>query len=410
VASGCGCGMAKGSEMIPRTWPPCWPMPVAMPGSGRICSMVGPGVVAQSFNAITVDGDHQHQRLLPGLCSRPAPEPSSIPLSLEARLNGPVSQHLAKAVARDGEGATCLIEVFRWGASSDATPAPSPERSCGLLPCGKTAVHGASNLGPDRGRRPAALGWRSADAVALWLESTSLDGRPVSPLGPSIAPRVTYLKERAAGAYLTADPRNATPYDPPGRGRWPGPRASAWGLRPSPRPVTSHPNADYPPDHLTTSRTGSGLKDGGNRAASLHVPGPATGGRPGATGQRRLRPPTAASIALADGPAGRPLLRPGIRQSPGRSACAGWRRRQPLGQPFEVKPRRERAWRACGCASAIRTARSVRFSKAEQAEERKRGRPRGSKEVKETPKPKRSGIPPAARGAGRYRRCNGSPR
>jgi len=101
VASGCRIGgMAKGSGMITRTWPPCWPIAVrcGVPApSGRPWG----GRSARSFN-----GDHggrrhpSNQRLLLAFCSRPPLNPEALS-RLEAGLRR-LSQHLARPSPRDG--------------------------------------------------------------------------------------------------------------------------------------------------------------------------------------------------------------------------------------------------------------------------------------------------------------------
>lgn len=77
----------------------------------------------KSFNQITVDGDTSTNDCLLALANgesrTPAiTEPGAEADKLEAMLTA-VCVHLAKAIARDGEGATCLIEVKVTGAMSD---------------------------------------------------------------------------------------------------------------------------------------------------------------------------------------------------------------------------------------------------------------------------------------------------
>ncbi len=74
----------------------------------------------KSFNAITVDGDTSTNDSLIALANGQSRTPAITEMSaeaekLEAMLTA-VCQHLAKAIARDGEGATCLIEVQVSGA------------------------------------------------------------------------------------------------------------------------------------------------------------------------------------------------------------------------------------------------------------------------------------------------------
>lgn len=77
----------------------------------------------KSFNQITVDGDTSTNDCLLALANgesrTPAiTEPGPEADALEAMLTA-VCVHLAKAIARDGEGATCLLEVSVTGAMSD---------------------------------------------------------------------------------------------------------------------------------------------------------------------------------------------------------------------------------------------------------------------------------------------------
>ncbi|NJL62738.1 MAG: bifunctional ornithine acetyltransferase/N-acetylglutamate synthase [Methylacidiphilales bacterium] len=74
----------------------------------------------RSFNSITVDGDTSTNDSLIALANGESRTPAITEMGaeaekLEAMLTA-VCQHLAKAIARDGEGATCLIEVQATGA------------------------------------------------------------------------------------------------------------------------------------------------------------------------------------------------------------------------------------------------------------------------------------------------------
>lgn len=78
----------------------------------------------RSFNAITVDGDTSTNDSLIALANGESRTPAITEMGaeaekLEAMLTA-VCQHLAKCIARDGEGATCLIEVQVVGAPDDA--------------------------------------------------------------------------------------------------------------------------------------------------------------------------------------------------------------------------------------------------------------------------------------------------
>ncbi|MFM7435154.1 MAG: bifunctional glutamate N-acetyltransferase/amino-acid acetyltransferase ArgJ, partial [Vulcanococcus sp.] len=80
-------------------------------------AMVG-RAVERSFNAITVDGDTSTNDTFLAFAAGSPLGPEHFE-ALEAGLTA-VSQHLAKAIARDGEGATCLIEVQVEGAATEA--------------------------------------------------------------------------------------------------------------------------------------------------------------------------------------------------------------------------------------------------------------------------------------------------
>jgi glutamate N-acetyltransferase/amino-acid N-acetyltransferase len=115
-----------------------------------------------------------------------------------------VSQHLAKAIARDGEGATCLIEVLVEGAANDAGARAIARTICGssLVKC---AVHGRD---PNWGRIVAAAGRADVpfdpDAVALWLGDHQLMAAG-QPLAFDRLAASAYMRDRAAGAYLSDD-------------------------------------------------------------------------------------------------------------------------------------------------------------------------------------------------------------
>ena len=80
-----------------------------------------------------------------------------------------MAQHLARAIARDGEGATCLIEVQVQGAACEQDAVRMARTVCGSSLV-KTAVHGRD---PNWGRIVAAAGRSGVsfdpDAVALWI-------------------------------------------------------------------------------------------------------------------------------------------------------------------------------------------------------------------------------------------------
>ena len=112
----------------------------------------------RSFNQITVDGDTSTNDSLIALANgqsrTPAiTEPGAEAEKLEAMLTE-VCIHLAKAIARDGEGATCLIEVEVSGASDDES-ARNVARTIAGSSLVKSAIFGRD---PNWGRIAGAAG------------------------------------------------------------------------------------------------------------------------------------------------------------------------------------------------------------------------------------------------------------
>ena len=196
--------------------------------------------VDRSFNAITVDGDTSTNDTFLAFAAGPPLSPAHFE-ALEAGLTA-VSQHLARAIARDGEGATCLIEVRVEGAADEAGARAIARTVCGssLVKC---AVHGRD---PNWGRIVAAAGRAGVPfdpaAVALWLGAHQLmaAGQPLAFDRPAAS---AYLRACAAGTYLGGPgPQGDTVQirlrvgDGPGQG-------SAWGCDLSDQYVRI--NADY---------------------------------------------------------------------------------------------------------------------------------------------------------------------
>jgi glutamate N-acetyltransferase/amino-acid N-acetyltransferase len=158
--------------------------------------------VERTFNAITVDGDTSTNDTFLAFAAGPPLAEEHWP-QLEAGVTA-VAAHLARAIARDGEGATCLIEVQVRGAEEEAGARAIARTICGssLVKC---AVHGRD---PNWGRIVAAAGRAGVpfdpDAVALWMGEHQLmaSGQPL-PFDRAAAS--AYLRERAAGAYLQDD-------------------------------------------------------------------------------------------------------------------------------------------------------------------------------------------------------------
>jgi glutamate N-acetyltransferase/amino-acid N-acetyltransferase len=104
--------------------------------------------VAQSFNAITVDGDTSTSDTLLAFATGAAAERGLPPVDAEQALLGQFSKglsalclDLAKQVARDGEGLTKFVEIQVFGAESDSS-ARVIARSIAHSPLVKTALAG----------------------------------------------------------------------------------------------------------------------------------------------------------------------------------------------------------------------------------------------------------------------------
>ncbi|MBW4657624.1 MAG: bifunctional ornithine acetyltransferase/N-acetylglutamate synthase [Drouetiella hepatica Uher 2000/2452] len=162
----------------------------------------------KSFNQITVDGDTSTNDSLIALANgqsrTPAiTEPGAEADKLEAALTE-VCMHLAKAIARDGEGATCLIEVRVSGATDDAA-ARLVARTIAGSALFKAAVFGRD---PNWGRIAAAAGRAGVpfeqDHLRVQLGDFLLmeNGQPL-PFDRAAAS--AYIKSAAAGEYLKGD-------------------------------------------------------------------------------------------------------------------------------------------------------------------------------------------------------------
>jgi glutamate N-acetyltransferase/amino-acid N-acetyltransferase len=193
-------GMAKGSGMI-------HPAMATMLGY-LSCDAAVPAVawramarraVERSFNAITVDGDTSTNDTFLAFAAGPPLEEAHWP-ALEDGVTA-AAQHLARAIARDGEGATCLIEARVEGAADEAGARLIARTVCGssLVKC---AVHGRD---PNWGRIVAAAGRAGVSfdpaEVSLWLGEHQLMAAG-QPLAFDRAAASAYLRKCAAGRYL----------------------------------------------------------------------------------------------------------------------------------------------------------------------------------------------------------------
>lgn len=162
----------------------------------------------KSFNQITVDGDTSTNDSLIALANgesrTPAiTEPGAEAEKLEAMLTE-VCIHLAKAIARDGEGATCLLEVRVSGTSDDAG-ARQIARTIAGSALFKSAVFGRD---PNWGRIAAAAGRAGVpfDQEDLRVQlGEFLLMEKGQPLPFDRAAASSYMKQAAAGEYLKSD-------------------------------------------------------------------------------------------------------------------------------------------------------------------------------------------------------------
>jgi glutamate N-acetyltransferase / amino-acid N-acetyltransferase len=157
-------GMCKGSGMI-------HPNMATMLAYITTDAAVEPGLMAamvrsiadRSFNQVTVDGDSSTNDTFLLLANGAAGNPpiragSAEAGALESAVTR-VAQRLARAIARDGEGATKLITVRVLGAASDAE-ARLAARTVASSSLVKTAIHGGD---PNWGRIVCALGYSGAE-------------------------------------------------------------------------------------------------------------------------------------------------------------------------------------------------------------------------------------------------------
>lgn len=135
-----------------------------------------PGIVARTFNAVTVDGDTSTNDMAAVLANGAAGETdlTEFLTALES-----VMRDLARQIAADGEGASRLLTVRVTGAASEAE-ALAAARTCCVSPLLKSAVHGAD---PNWGRVIMAVG-RSGAQVDVEKLKVSVQGVPVFAAGP----------------------------------------------------------------------------------------------------------------------------------------------------------------------------------------------------------------------------------
>lgn len=162
----------------------------------------------KSFNQITVDGDTSTNDSLIALANGQSRTPAITSLDengqkLEAMLTE-VCQYLAKAIARDGEGATCLIEVEVTGALDEISARQIAKTIVGSSLV-KSAIFGRD---PNWGRIAAAAGragvpFKQEDLMIKLGDFLLMEkGQPLNFDRTSAS---NYLKQAAAGEYLKND-------------------------------------------------------------------------------------------------------------------------------------------------------------------------------------------------------------
>ena len=162
----------------------------------------------RSFNQITVDGDTSTNDTLIALANGESRTPAIMDEGpeaeqLEAMLTE-VCKHLAKAIARDGEGATCLIEVTVSGAVNTQA-AHQVARTIAGSSLVKSAIFGHD---PNWGRIAAAAGRAGVafdqNDLRVQLGDFLLmeHGQPLAFDRPAAS---AYLKTASEGEYLKTD-------------------------------------------------------------------------------------------------------------------------------------------------------------------------------------------------------------
>jgi glutamate N-acetyltransferase/amino-acid N-acetyltransferase len=162
----------------------------------------------RSFNQITVDGDTSTNDSLIALANGQSRTPAITEMGPDAeKLEAMLTEaciYLAKSIARDGEGATCLLEVQVSGTTNDAS-ARQIARTVAGSSLVKSAIFGRD---PNWGRIAAAAGRADVgfDQTDLHIKLGPLmlmeNGQPLS---FDRAAASAYLKQAAEGTYLQAD-------------------------------------------------------------------------------------------------------------------------------------------------------------------------------------------------------------
>jgi glutamate N-acetyltransferase/amino-acid N-acetyltransferase len=199
-------GIAKGSGMI-------HPNMATMLAFVTCDAAVSPSLWQQmltraadrSFNSITVDGDTSTNDSLIALANGQSRTPAITEMGVEAEnleaMLTEVCQYLAKAIARDGEGATCLIEVQVTGAHHELAARQIAKTIAGSSLV-KSAIFGRD---PNWGRIAAAAGRAGVsfeqESLKIQLGDFLLfeNGQPLAFDRPAAS---AYLKQAAVDSAL----------------------------------------------------------------------------------------------------------------------------------------------------------------------------------------------------------------
>ncbi|CAN8070577.1 unnamed protein product [Agarophyton chilense] len=186
--------------------------------------------VDKSFNAITVDGDSSTNDVVCGLCSGASGTTVSQGGADAKALQSLVNEtciYLAKCIARDGEGATVLIEVQVKGAANDQDAAQIARTITGSSLV-KAAVFGHD---PNWGRIAAAAGRAKVDFDVSNLKISLGDHLLMekgNPLPYDAVAASNYMKQKAQAAEEHYLSENDTVVISVEVGNGPG-EGTAWG-------------------------------------------------------------------------------------------------------------------------------------------------------------------------------------
>jgi glutamate N-acetyltransferase / amino-acid N-acetyltransferase len=202
-------GMAKGSGMI---HPNMATMLAFITCDAAVSTSLWQQMLSRaadrSFNQVTVDGDTSTNDTLIALANGESRTPAIVEPGPEAdKLEAmlvEVCQRLAKAIARDGEGATCLVEVRVSGTNTDRDARQIAREIAGssLL---KAAIYGGD---PNWGRIAMAAGKAGvvfdSNNLAVKLGDFPLMNNG-QPLAFDRSAAGSYLQQAKSGEYLQSD-------------------------------------------------------------------------------------------------------------------------------------------------------------------------------------------------------------